>query len=347
LQFAATANVILTEFKIADHIADENKRRYKLANNAFSKEFQTAEKILTDWNFPLDEVKTILQTQTSRENNQKNLDELAFPTAQTTAFFFREGVKQIGRNDLANQAFELGFSFGKLIYLLDAFEDYEKDFRTKQFNAFRAAFELKDARLTAESKRKITTILHEIESEIVEKIRELPITENQQALFISRLSQNLQRKLKTNLPILKAKKVCAPKPQKTFKQRWQNASEKARNLAHQYRWQMPLVFVFIFIFALVAPAQSREARSARECFDLSFNLMFLGAIFGSVLDFPKTLLMQNLSPETIAEKAEKKRRWCDYCDCCDCCDCDCDGCDCCSGCCDNCDCGGCCDCSCD
>ena len=31
LQFAATTNVILTEFKLADHIADEGKRRYRLA----------------------------------------------------------------------------------------------------------------------------------------------------------------------------------------------------------------------------------------------------------------------------------------------------------------------------
>lgn len=346
LQFAATTNVILTEFKIADHIADEKKRLHKFANYAFSKEFQTAEKLLTDWDFPLSEVKAILQTQKSCESETVSLDELAFPTAQTTAIFFREGVKTIGKNELENQAFKLGFSFGKLIYLLDAFEDYEKDYRAEQFNAFRAAFGLKDAKLAAETKRKISTILHNIESEIIEKIYDLPLAENQKTLFISRLSQNLQRKLKTNLPILKTKNACAPKPRRTFGQRWQNASEKARNLAHQYRWQMPLVFVFIFVFALVAPAQSREAKSARECFDLSFNLMFLGAIFGSVLAFPKTLLMQNLSSETIAEKAEKKRRWCDYCDCCDCCEC-CDGCDCCSGCCDNCDCGGCCDCSCD
>ncbi len=343
LQFAATTNVILTEFKIADHISDEGKRRYEFANNAFSKEFQTAEKLLTDWNFPLEEVKAILKTQNSRENDENNLDELAFPTAQTTAIFFREGVKQIGKTELENLAFELGFSFGKLIYLLDAFEDYEKDFRKNQFSAFRAAFDFNDGKLTSEITRKITIILREVESEIVHKIYELPIAESQKKLFLARLSSNLQNKLKTNLPALKTKKVCAPKPKQTLKQRWQTASEKARNLARNYSWQMPLVFLFIFIFALVAPAQSREAKSARECFDLSFNLMFLGAIFSSVLAFPKTLLMQN----NIAEKAEKKRRWCDYCDCdCDCCDCCCE-CDSCSGCCDNCGCDGCCDCSCD
>lgn len=329
LQFAATTNVILTEFKLADHITDEKKRLYKHARNAFSNEFQMAENLLKTWDFPLEEVKSILQTQNSRENNQTNLDESAFPTAQTTAIFFREGFRQIGANEHENLAFEFGFAFGKLIYLLDAFEDYEKDFRKKQFNAFRAAFGLSNGKLTSETKRKITTIMREIESEIAQKIRELPIAESQQNLFIARLSNNLQNKFKTNLPVVQTKKVCAVKPKQTFKQRWQTASEKAQNLARNYSWQMPLIFSLIFVFALVAPAQSREAKSARECFDLSFNLMFIGAVFGSVLAFPKTLLMQ--PKEFLAKKKKKKDRssWCDccdccHCDCCDCCDCNCD-----------------------
>jgi hypothetical protein len=347
LQFAATANVILTEFKLADHIADEKKRRYKVLRNAFSKEFQTAEKILTGWNFPLDEVKRVLESQKERETAETSLDALAFPTAQTTALFFREGAKKSGKNKLGKLAFEIGFNFGKLVYLLDAFEDYEKDFRTRQFNALRAAFGLNEEKLPPDAKRKISAILRAVESEISAKIDELPIAENQKTLFISRLSQNLHGKLKTSLPVLKTAEVCAVTRKRTFRQRWQNASEKARALAYPYRWQMPLVFLFVFAFALAAPAQSREARSARECFDLSFNLMTFGAIFASVMAFPKTVLMQN----NIVEKAKRKRRWCDSCDC-DCCDCccecdSCDGCDCCSGCCDNCGCDGCCDCSCD
>ncbi len=371
LQFAATANVILTEFKLADHVEDEGKRRYEFARKAFSKEFQTAENLLETWNFPLAEVKELLQSQNSRENTEKSLDNLAFPTAQTTAIFFREGVRQIGKNQLENLAFEIGFAFGKLIYLLDAFEDYEKDFRTAQFNALRAAFDLNDAKLSAAAKRKITAILHGIESRIVEKIHQLPIAENQKSLFTSRLSQNLHKKLKTNLPVLKAKNICAPKPKQTFKQRWQNASEKARNLARTYSWQMPLVFLFVFAFALVAPAQSREAKSARECFDLSFNLMFLGAIAASVVasvgsvmtmsggEAPPIAANPGEAVETAVQGKKRRKGWgnsgsnndgnsccCFCCDCgdgCDCC-CDCDSCDCCSSGGDCCDCGSCCDC---
>jgi hypothetical protein len=353
LQFAATTNIILTEFKLADHAADEGKRRYKVARNVFSKEFKTAAKLLTEWNFPLAEVREILFSQTAREATEKSLDALAFPTARTTAIFFREGVKQIGKTDLERLAFEIGFAFGKLIYLVDAFEDYEKDFRRRQFNALRVAFDLREEKLTPAAKRRATAVLHAVESEIIEKIQRLPLAENQKTLFVSRLSQNLRGKLKTNLPVLKSGQACAVEPRPTFQQRWRNASEKARRLARNYSWQMPLVFLFVFAFALAAPAQSREAKTARECFDLSFNLMALGAIFGTVLSAPLKMVAINHKRRKKKEGGEgggeDSGDGCCDCDCC--CDCDgcCDGCDCCSGCCDNCGCDGCgCDsCSCD
>lgn len=352
LQFAATTNIILTEFKLADHIADEKKRRYKFAHKSFSNEFQKAEKILKDWNFPLEKVTAILEKQilieskSDGKNANEILENFAAPTAETTAIFFSEGAKFCGANELEESFYRLGFAFGTLIYLIDAFEDYEKDFRGEKFNAIRAAFDLKESRISSETKRKIVAILKDLESEIAGEISNLPIEEKQKTIFISRLADNLSRKLKTNLPVVQTKKVCVPKPKTSFKKRWQNAAEKAQNLARNYSWQMPLVFLFIFVFALVAPAQTREAKSARECFDLGFNLMFLGAIAASVLAFPKPFLQKfggrkKKEPQQGGEDSGDGG-WCDWCDC-DCCDgcccciecgdcgCNCcDGCDCCS-----------------
>ena len=138
LQFAATTNLILTKFKLADHIFDEKKRRYKFANNAFSNDFQKAESLLKDWDFPIEKVWETLRTQEKIESESKNLDGFALPTAETTAEFFAHGAKLIGKENLQNTASKIGFNFGKLIYLLDAFEDYEKDFRGQKFNAFRS-----------------------------------------------------------------------------------------------------------------------------------------------------------------------------------------------------------------
>lgn len=352
LQFAATTNVILTEFKLADHIADEKKRRYKLAQKSFSSEFQKAEKLLLEWNFPLEKVRAILEKQTSVESERsgENADEMlknfAAPTAETTAIFFSEGARICGAKEFEKSFYKIGFDFGKLIYLIDAFEDYEKDFRGRKFNAISAAFDLNDNKIAPEIKRKIVAIIKNSESEIANEISNLPIEERRKKIFISRLAENLNRKLKTNLPIVQTKKVCAPKPKVSFKQRWQNASIKAQNLARNYSWQMPLVFLFVFVFAIAAPAQTRDAKSARECFDLSFNLMFLGAIAASVPAFPKPFLQKFGGRKKKKEEdggEDSGDGWCSSCDC-DCCDCCCCFTDC--NCCGDCDCG-CCDCSCD
>lgn len=334
LQFAATANVILTEFKIADHVSDTRQRRFKLAHRIFSKEFIEAEKHLKEWNFPLEEVRSLLEKQTSIENNSTDLNELTLPTAIATATFFEEGAKLIGRKELANLAHEIGFNFGKLIYVLDAFEDFERDAKTNQFNALHSAFG---------EKEKGVSILLELENETITKIYELPISETHKQLFASRLRSNLEKKIKTNLPVL----VCHPKKRLSFSERFERAKIRAKELTANHSWATALpIFVFVLAIAFVAPMQAREAKSARECAELGFNLMFLGSMIGAVLAIPKDLMQGYTPPDTqkIAEEVEKKQRegWCSYCDCdcCDCCDCGCDSCDCCSGC-------DCCDCSCD
>ncbi|HEU0176708.1 MAG TPA: DUF5685 family protein [Blastocatellia bacterium] len=57
--------------------------------------------------------------------------------------FFAHGARAVGRPeapDVVDAMRRLGYDFGKLVYLLDAFEDYEKDWREGEFNALRAAF---------------------------------------------------------------------------------------------------------------------------------------------------------------------------------------------------------------
>jgi hypothetical protein len=355
LQFAATTNVILTEFKIADHLSDTHQRRFKLAHRIFSKEFIEAEKLLKEWDFPLEKVRELLEKQTTIENSSTNLDDFALPTAETTATFFEAGVKLIGKNELKDLAAEIGFKFGKLIYLIDAYEDFEKDKRRNQFNALRSAF-------GENGRRKGISILLQLENRIIEKIYELPIPETKKQIFASRLRSNLQNKLKTNLPVL----ICRPKKRLNFSERFQRAKIRAKQLTANHSWATVLpIFVFVLAFAFISPAQAKEAKSARECAELGFNLMFLGSMVGMVLAFPKSIMQGDeggytppVPPPVEGEPIKTGKRLrqrngasggsggctlcccdCDSCECCcDCGECGCDSCDCCS------DCGGCCDC---
>lgn len=350
LEFAATANLVLAEFKIADKIADENSRAGKLARKGFSKSFGKARVKLNEWNFPVGRIQEILSAQATieKESLQANesadeiLAELARPTADATAWFFGEGARLIGKSELESIAADIGFKFGRLIYLIDAFEDYEKDFRRKQFNAIRAAFRANEAKLSAELRRKSASLLHALEVEIIEKISELPISNAKREIFAARLRQNLARKLEIKLPVYQPNKICRAKPP-GWKERLAKAKTKAHELAANYSRAKALpIFVFVAACAFLAPAQVTQAKSWRECAGLGFNLMFLGAALGSVLSWPPLSAIQGLKHgfESSEKAEERRRKFCDWCDC-DCCCCcgECDG-----GCCEGC---GCCDCSCD
>lgn len=367
LQFAATANVVLAEFKTNDHVEDSRNPAWRGIRKVFDKSFRRAERQLKTWDFPVGELKDLPRLQSEREAEKFNesgaqiLFYLAEPTAKATALFFERGAELIGKKNLQTEMRSLGAAFGETVYLLDAFEDYERDLRRGEFNAIRAAFDLKDAKLPNSIRREIENLLREKENEIVEILRRLPIEAEKSKLFAARLHENLSRNFKKSLPVV-ARKVCQTKP-KSLNERFRAAVSRSRELsANSAWWQLPFAFAAVLLVAFLMPNQAREAKSWRECSELGFNLMFLGAAFGAFLAVPKAIFMEN--PEELLTKEGRKKKlkraatggsdngngWYDYCDCCDCCSLSgcCDG-DCCCSCdnCDCCDCGGCCDCKCD
>ncbi|HEX8196210.1 MAG TPA: DUF5685 family protein [Pyrinomonadaceae bacterium] len=357
LQIAATANIVLAEFKIGDRVEDSKKRAWRVVGKFFDKSFRLAGKQLKAWDFPLAELKDLPRLQSKRESekfaesSEAVLFYLAEPTARATALFFRHGAKLIGREDLQSKMSALGAAFGEIVYLLDAFEDYEKDLRRGEFNAIRAAFDLKEAKLPRAFRSEIENLLRCKENEIAEILYQLSLEAEKAKLFAVRLNENLSRNFRKSLPF--AQKVCSAK-RKTVRERFAVAIRRSRELSRNSAWwQLPFAFAAVLVVAFLAPAQARETKNWRECYELGFNLMFLGAAFGAVLALPKTIFLEN--PEELLTKEGRKKKahraaasgsesggWCGGCECC--CDCsECCGSDCCCSC-DSCD---CCDCSCD
>jgi hypothetical protein len=363
LQIAATANVVLAEFKIGDRIEDSKNRAWQVVGKFFDKSFRKAEKQLKAWDFPLAELKGLLQLQSKREaekyteKGEAILFYLAEPTARATTLFFGHGAKLIGREDLQSKMSALGAAFGEIVYLLDAFEDYEKDLRRGEFNAIRAAFNLTDAKLPREIRSEIENLLRRREGEIAEILHQLPLSADKAKLFALRLNENLSRSFSKSLPL--AQKTCRAKRRKTVRERFADAIGRSRELsANSAWWQLPFAFAAVLVVAFLSPAQARETKNWRECYELGINLMFLGAAFGAILALPKATFLEN--PEELLTKEGRKKKlkkaaggndngssWCDCCECYgwgECCDgnccCSCDNCDCC-------DCKGCCDCNCD
>jgi hypothetical protein len=136
LQYAATAAVTIAHFHIADHQVDSGLLRWRIAARYFSPTYRRAAARLRAWNFTLDKMTAILSTQTAREARAESLAHVAEPTASATAMIFSHGSRLMGRADLAANMYRLGHAFGYLAYMLDAFEDRERDRKSGAFNPF-------------------------------------------------------------------------------------------------------------------------------------------------------------------------------------------------------------------
>ncbi len=310
LQVAATATVVMIDFKLADQIEDSARYRWKLAHRLFSKSFRAASSRLRQWEFPLTEMWRWFAIQNEREAEVRRsegprapdatLEHLAEPTAALTGLVFQHGARVAGAPGLQREMYELGYAFGRLVYLLDAFEDFEKDARRQEFNALRAVFQISDGRLTAPHRTEAVVRIRSIEAEIEERLQQLPLSPDCTARFTSRLKENLTRKLGRRLPVVGHACKADSGAQINFSARLIAALTQSKKMTEKYRaghpssiftlLQTPLVFASVLMVALVFPRQVAAAVSYRECMDVALNLMFISAALGSVMAAPFKLL---------------------------------------------------------
>ncbi len=212
LQYAAAINVILAEITVEDHIIDSNWFAWKLAKRFLSNNFRQASTQLAGWNFPLHEIWQWAKIQNQREKKQSfmgnsRVDEvinsLAEPTANMTGISFSYGARLIGNEAVVETLFNIGYKFGKLIYILDAFEDYIRDRAEGDFNVLAVAYNISEEMLPSQLRSAIISRLEASGKEIETLVSSLPIPEERASLFNERLRINLAKRLykKPILPI--------------------------------------------------------------------------------------------------------------------------------------------------
>jgi Family of unknown function (DUF5685) len=349
LQLAASANILLTEFKVADRIKDGGLVRWRLVQRLLSGGFRRATAMLLQSGFPVDDLRRLQDRQDEREANPNSprrnpaagLRRLASPTAAATAMFFAHGARAVGRPESEGVMRRLGYDFGRLVYLLDAFEDYEKDWRQGEFNALRAAFGWTTECLTAEQRRRVAEGLLELRRRIADRISTLPIPDSYARLFSERLDYNLSRKIGKSLPVLNFEAQSCRKRGLTLSARWKNAVSFAKRMMSQVErvcskgaWlKAYLAFVSALAVVFLFPSAASRLKTWQDCWSLGFNLMFLSALPGAVL-----AVVTSIPGPANYSKKRRESSWCDWCDCFgDCCECGCEGCcehcNCCDGCC--------------
>ncbi|MCH2023572.1 MAG: DUF5685 family protein [Saprospiraceae bacterium] len=198
LNYAATASVLLSELKVDDNIKDSRRSIWKLAKRIYSASFKKAALQFQEWGIDTSDIYHLIDQQAERECTPTRfdrieacLDHYADATAQITATVFAEGGKRL-KNEVDLQ--HLGYQFGKLMYILDAFEDYEMDVFKGQFNPL-AVFWGKDRSLNNSKLEQIRSLILSLQNEVNNAIGQLPVAEAYQQIYQDRLKSNLALRL--------------------------------------------------------------------------------------------------------------------------------------------------------
>lgn len=249
LEYAAHTSALLGALKIDDNIKDSGRFRWRMIQQAYQKTFKKAYQQLAAWGLNMNKIDNCIIQQVQLEqkcivytdNIEEHLLHYAAPTAVITSELFA-----LGGNLLSNKRDlkALGLAFGQLIYILDAFEDYEKDVFEGIFNPL-ALFWPDERSLANAALEQVRRLLLQLEQTINTHIEQLPISEAAKARFLGRLTSNLALRIYRDRVIPKTLK-------ERWAWRWQQAKETAEQLsckpttrARQMNFYMIAVAVFI------------------------------------------------------------------------------------------------------
>lgn len=178
------------------------------------------------------ELKSLLELQNEREKNptipnsfEAGIDFFAEATALLTAKFFASSAIALDRKDMTDTFYCLGLNFGKLIYLLDAYEDLGKDTKAKKFNAVHSL--LKVTAVDATCKQTIDAYANSCKAEIYTYLKRLPIGQEQAEYFIKRMEENLAVRQFSKTTMVASS--CKTVPKLNYKEKWtymHNASKE-------------------------------------------------------------------------------------------------------------------------
>jgi hypothetical protein len=150
--------VLLACIKIKDNRKDHSKI-WGLADRWYAGFGEDAKGNLEAWGLSLKEIHALLQIQEEIEGfpelikgaKEDRFWEMSRPTAEITGRIFEAGANAVHQSDKTVQMKRLGEAFGRLVFWVDAWEDFDKDAKSGNFNAIREAFgnDTKEAALSS------------------------------------------------------------------------------------------------------------------------------------------------------------------------------------------------------
>ena len=128
-EYAASMNVLLAYYKLEDNLKDDNRLKDKIAYTMYKGKLKSAyDKYPKKAEFIKKQLE-ILYNLEQEKNTNIDLVSNTFGNLMSEIFAYKEDEFE---NDLRN----IGFNIGKYIYLLDAYEDLDKDYKKGRYNPF-------------------------------------------------------------------------------------------------------------------------------------------------------------------------------------------------------------------
>jgi hypothetical protein len=138
IQYAAFCNVTLAYHKLLDNAADDNSKLSKIYSSILNIYLKKAPK---DYYKNIAYIENSLKELSIAESNAagRSLDELSHCFADLTGYILSSYYCD---NILNENLYWLGYNLGKWIYIIDAFDDLEKDMKNNKFNAINSVYNL-------------------------------------------------------------------------------------------------------------------------------------------------------------------------------------------------------------
>lgn len=306
LSYAATANVVLAALKIDDHIKDLKQWKWKLTRFFYRRKFHRAFQHIDEAGIPKNEIWKWIEAQGNRElqtsptfqSLDAYLNFVAEPTAQITSLIFENGTPNQS-TEVQELLKSIGFQFGQLNYILDAFEDLEQDIFKQQFNPLQQWFKPQFSLQTKELEQ-VRQLLLRLQESIGQQLQQLPI-DNAQS-FIARLESNLALRL--------YKKRIIPQ---SYQERLQNRMDAAKEFAskilcNQEAWFAPIQYFLISFSVFLVPSIAMRMDNYKEPVQWKWNVFF-----ATILPFSNSDELLDTPIKEEAPPAKKSNSL--FCDC--------------------------------
>lgn len=156
-EYAAAMNLILTYYKCKDDWNDERKKKSYAIMKALEPKMKTIRDLYPE---KVSRVSANLKKLSILETeNEQNIDLMAGLFGEIMAELFA------ARHDEWESSLrKIGFFLGKFIYLMDAYEDVEKDIKTGNYNPFKKTF-LENENFASDTKSLLTLMMAECSRE--------------------------------------------------------------------------------------------------------------------------------------------------------------------------------------